>query len=109
MEKKYLKLLESLQSIHNSYCIFESGLYTYATLSLSIVNQHLAINKNYPDQASDISMLTDWLIQEEFNKLPKSSSGSLYTALFDIDNLNSQFDFSDEEYDYIQSQLDSIL
>ncbi len=108
MEKKFIKLLESLQHIHNTYCNFESGFYTYAGLSLHIVNQHLAINRNYPDKESDITMLCYWLKAQEYNDLPKSSSGSLYTALFDIDNLNSQFNFSDEEYDYMQSQLDTI-
>lgn len=45
----------------------------------------------------------EWLVSQQGNNLPKSSSGSIHTALSDFDNFNSGIEegiteMSDEEY-----------
>ena len=46
---------------------------------------------------STISFFIDWVKNQEWNKLPNSSSGSFFTGLTDIDGLLSAMNF--EEYD----------
>ena len=46
---------------------------------------------------STISFFIDWVKNQEWNKLPNSSSGSFFTGLTDIDGLLSAMNFESED------------
>ena len=107
MKEKIKKHFQIAAAQAEIYLLYKQGAIKYSTFVLI----YKALEKeNELMEPMDLMINENWIVEQEQNELPVSSSGSTFSAITDFDNLVALFEeYADEHEDEVYDLWKEIL
>jgi hypothetical protein len=106
-------LLASMTAEHiKLYQRHLTGEFDWSTMSLYMIKE---VEEHGFKDTVNLGFFIDWLLENQHNTLPFTSSGSFLTALKDIDNICAHFEviigreLTDDDFKHVQALLSERL